>query len=45
MRRVTWAVGFFLAAMLVLGGAAGDGWAQQKKLVYWTHWVQNAEFN
>jgi ABC-type glycerol-3-phosphate transport system substrate-binding protein len=36
---------FFLAAMLALGAAASDGWAQQKKLVYWTHWEQNPEFN
>ena len=45
MRRATLLMSFFLAGMLVLGGTAGDGWAQQKKLVYWTHWEQNPDFN
>jgi multiple sugar transport system substrate-binding protein len=34
-----------LAVALVIGGLGGDVWAQQKKLVYWTHWEQNPDFN
>jgi len=34
-----------LAVALVIGGLGGDVWAQQKKLIYWTHWDQNPEFN
>jgi multiple sugar transport system substrate-binding protein len=35
-----------LAAALVLGGMGGDVWAQQKKLAFWSHWVElNPEFN
>ena len=45
MRRVTWIMVTFLAAALVIGGLGGDVWAQQKKLVYWTHWEQNPDFN
>ena len=45
MRRVIWLMLVFLTLALVLGGATGDVWAQQKKLIYWTHWDQNPEFN
>ncbi|MBI2454759.1 MAG: carbohydrate ABC transporter substrate-binding protein [candidate division NC10 bacterium] len=45
MRRVTWMALICLAGALALGGVAGEGWAQQKKLVFWTMWDQNPEFN
>ncbi|MBI3085929.1 MAG: hypothetical protein HYY88_09420, partial [candidate division NC10 bacterium] len=45
MRRVTWMAVICLAGVLVLGGVAGEGWAQQKKLVFWTMWDQTPEFN
>jgi ABC-type glycerol-3-phosphate transport system substrate-binding protein len=45
MGRVSWIVVTCLAVVLVLGGLGGDVWAQQKKLVYWTHWEQNPGFN
>jgi hypothetical protein len=34
-----------LILALVFVGMRRDGWAQQKKIVYWTHWEQNTEFN
>ncbi len=45
MRRVFWMVTGCLAVGLLLGGLGHDVWAQQKKLVYWTHWEQNPDFN
>jgi ABC-type glycerol-3-phosphate transport system substrate-binding protein len=45
MRRLSWMVVMCAAAILVLGGLGGEAWAQQKKLVFWTHWEQNPEFN
>jgi len=45
MRRVTWVMVTCLAVALVVGGLGGDVWAQQKKLIYWTHWEQNPDFN
>lgn len=42
MRRGIWITLAILVGVLVLGG---EVWAQQKKLVYWTHWDQNPEFN
>lgn len=45
MRRVTWMVLICLAGGLILGGVVGEAWAQQKKLVFWTMWDQNPEFN
>ena len=46
MRRVTWVMVTCLAVALVIGGLEGDVWAQQKKLVFWSHWVElNPEFN
>ncbi len=34
-----------LAALLVALALSGQSMAQQKKLVYWTHWEQNPNFN
>ena len=34
-----------LAAALVAMAVPGAGIAQQKKLVLWTHWEQNPDFN
>ncbi len=45
MRRTFWIVTGCLAVGLFLGGLRDDVWAQQKKLVYWTHWEQNPDFN
>lgn len=45
MRRMTWMALICLAGVLVLGGGADTVWAQQKKLVFWTMWDQNPEFN
>lgn len=45
MGRLSWMVAMCMAAALVLGGLGGGTWAQQKKLVYWTNWDQNPEFN
>ena len=45
MRRLSWMVVMCAAAILVVAGLGGEAWAQQKKLVYWTHWEQNPEFN
>jgi multiple sugar transport system substrate-binding protein len=45
MRRVSWMLIAGTALVLVLGGLGSDVWAQQKKVVFWTHWEQNPEFN
>lgn len=45
MRTFSWMVVSCLVGLLFLGGLGGDVWAQQKKLVYWTHWDQNPDFN
>jgi len=45
MRRSAWVVLSCLIGMLVLTGLIGNANAQQKKLVYWTHWEQNPDFN
>src|SRR5256712_7108736 len=34
-----------LAALTAVALAATSSWAQPKKLVFWTHWEQNPEFN
>src|SRR5437867_3767690 len=34
-----------MATVLFLTMAPSPGWAQAKKLVFWTHWEQNPEFN
>ena len=44
-RRVLGVAVACLAVLLVLGGLKGDAGAQQKKLVFWTHWDQNPDFN
>ena len=44
-RRLFWTVTGCLVLGLILGGLAGDAGAQQKKLVFWTHWEQNPDFN
>lgn len=45
MRQVSRMLVACVAAALIFGGMGGDAWAQQKKLIYWTHWEQNPEFN
>jgi ABC-type glycerol-3-phosphate transport system substrate-binding protein len=45
MRRAAWIVISCLMGALVLAGLTGNAQAQQKKLVYWTNWDQNPEFN
>ena len=45
MRRVSWMLAMCVTVVMVLGWLGGDVWAQQKKLVYWTHWEQNPDFN
>ena len=34
-----------MAAVVAMALAAPSSWAQPKKLVFWTHWEQNPEFN
>ena len=34
-----------LAALTAVPLAVPSSWAQPKKLVFWTHWEQNPEFN
>ena len=34
-----------VAAVVAMALAASSGWGQAKKLVFWTHWEQNPEFN
>ena len=34
-----------VAAVLALALTPPAAWAQAKKLVFWTHWEQNPEFN
>src|SRR5438045_9336720 len=43
MKRGGWWMRVVLAAVMV--ALAIPGFAQQKKLVLWTHWDQNPEFN
>jgi len=45
MRRGFWIIIGCVIGALVLGGLASESYAQQKKLVYWTHWEQNPDFN
>jgi multiple sugar transport system substrate-binding protein len=45
MRRAAWIALGCLIGLLVLTGLVGDANAQQKKIVYWTHWEQNPDFN
>ena len=39
------ALAVFALAVVVAVGMPGVGIAQQKKLVMWTHWDQNPDFN
>jgi len=34
-----------VTAVVAMALAAPSSWAQPKKLVFWTHWEQNPEFN
>ena len=43
MRRAPWLV-VSIVLMVAIGGSRERAWAQQK-IVYWTHWEQNPEFN
>jgi ABC-type glycerol-3-phosphate transport system substrate-binding protein len=45
MRRGGWLMLAVLAAVLVTLVLPGQSLAQQKKLVFWTHWEQNPDFN
>ena len=45
MRRGLWAVLVVAVAVIALATLPGQGAAQQKKIVMWTHWDQNPEFN
>ena len=46
MRQVTLALSLTLAAVLAVGPLAPEpAVGQAKKLVYWTHWEQNVDFN
>ncbi len=45
MRQRVWVVLGILALVAVWVVVPGQGAAQQKKLVYWTHWEQNPDFN
>lgn len=45
MRRGAWLTLAVLAGVLLGVGAPDPAPAQQKKLVYWTHWEQNPDFN
>jgi len=45
MQRRGLAILVLVAALLVALALPGQGFAQQKKLVYWTHWEQNPNFN
>ena len=45
MRRGGWLMLVILAAILVAVAFPGSSFAQQKKLVFWTNWEQNPDFN
>lgn len=45
MRRGTWMTLAILVAVAIAVTLPGQGLAQQKKLVFWTNWDQNPEFN
>ena len=45
MRRGGWLMLVILAAVLVAVALPGSSFAQQKKLVFWTNWEQNPDFN
>src|ERR1700694_1969020 len=45
MKRGAWWMVVTLAAVMVAVTTPNASFAQQKKLVLWTHWEQNPEFN
>ena len=45
MQRRGWWMLAILAAALVAVTIPDPSFAQQKKLVFWTHWEQNPDFN
>ena len=45
MKRSGWRMLVILAAAVFAAALSGASVAQQKKLVLWTHWDQNPEFN
>ena len=45
MKRRGWWMPVILAAVMVAVTIPNASFAQQKKLVLWTHWEQNPEFN
>src|SRR5512144_1308154 len=45
MNRRAWLMRLILAALALAAAFPGASYAQQKKLVMWTHWDQNPDFN
>ena len=45
MKRIGWRMLAVVTAAMIAVAAPNIGVAQQKKLVLWTHWDQNPEFN
>ncbi len=45
MRKAVWLGTAILVAAMVMAGTSQQAFAQQKKIVYWTHWEQNPDFN
>ena len=45
MKRSGWWMPVILAAVVAAVAIPDASFAQQKKLVYWTHWEQNPDFN
>ena len=45
MKRSGWSMLATLAMTMFAVAMPNAGFAQQKKLVFWTHWEQNPEFN
>jgi len=44
-RRMLGVILAIVALALLAAGLPGEAGAQQKKIVYWTHWEQNPDFN
>ena len=45
MRRRSWVTFVIMAIAAIALAVPSQGLAQQKKLIYWTMWDQNPEFN
>jgi ABC-type glycerol-3-phosphate transport system substrate-binding protein len=45
MRGGRWLLLVLVLAAIAVATLPGQGFAQQKKIVMWTHWDQNPEFN